>query len=312
MRLRFFTKTPSFDIVGKRHIAYLFSGGLVLLTIVLLLTKGLNLGIDFKGGLLIEVKVPETLTIGAVRDKVNQLNLGETSLQEFGDPQTLLIRVQHTDGQNPQGTIEKIKQTLGNGVDYRRVEFVGPQVGDELKKAGIIGIALALLGIMVYVWFRFEWPFAIWSVVALLHDVFLTVGFFALLGLDFNLTAIAALLTIAGYSINDTVVIYDRIRENLRKYKQLPLPEMINRSLNETFSRTIMTSMTTALAVLALLIFGGEVIRNFSAAMLFGIVIGSYSTIFLASPLLLNHDLRKIIGLKPSSPTKSSAANPMV
>jgi preprotein translocase subunit SecF len=223
-----------------------------------------------------------------MRAKLDALNLGDVSLQEFGSPSDVLIRI----AQQPGGdaaqmkAIQAARNALGPGVEYRRVEVVGPSVGSELIRAGVLATALALAGIAVYVAFRFEWQFGIGAMVSIFHDVTTTVGLFALLQLEFNLTTLAAILTIAGYSINDTVVIYDRMRENMRKYRTMPFRELINISLNETLSRTILTVSTTTLAVLALLLFGGQVLRGFSIAMLWGMFIGTYSSLFVAAPLL--------------------------
>jgi preprotein translocase subunit SecF len=274
--------------------AYAFSGALVLLTLILLPTKGLNFGIDFQGGILIEAGMPGPADLGAMRSTLQDLRLGEIALQEFGGPANVLIRVQRQEGgeQGQLAAVNKVKTALaerfGQDVSYRRVEFVGPKVSQDLLWAGTQATAYALIAILVYVWFRFEWQFAVGAIVALIHDAVTTLGLFSLLGLEFNLTTIAAILTIVGYSINDTVVIYDRIRENLRRYKAMPLPELIDRSINETLARTVMTSLTTLLALIALVVAGGPVIRGFTIAMIWGVLIGTYSTIYVASPLVLH------------------------
>jgi len=249
----------------------------------------LNFGIDFMGGILIEVRTSGPADIGAMRSKLSGAGLGEIGLQEFGEPEEVLIRVQTQEGgESAQAAaVEKVKQALGAGIEYRRTEFVGPKISEELFLDGLYAVIAAIGAILAYIWFRFEWQFGLGAVIALLHDVLSTIGIFALLGLEFNLSTVAAILTIAGYSINDTVVVYDRVRENLRRYKSMPLGELLNRSINETLSRTIMTSVTTLLALGALYILGGEVIRGFSFAMIWGIVIGTYSSICLAVPLLL-------------------------
>ena len=281
--------------VRYRYWAYAFSGALVLLTLILLPTKGLNLGIDFQGGILIEAGMPgPAADLAAMRSTLQDLGLGEIALQEFGGPANVLIRVQRQEGgeQAQLAAVEKVKTALaerfGKDVSYRRVEFVGPKVSEDLLWAGTQATVYALIAILAYVWFRFEWQFAVGAVVALIHDAVTTLGLFSLLGLEFNLTTIAAILTIVGYSINDTVVIYDRIRENLRRYKAMPLPELIDRSINETLARTVMTSLTTLLALVALVVAGGPVIRGFTIAMIWGVLIGTYSTIYVASPMILH------------------------
>jgi len=258
-------------------------------------TKGLNFGIDFRGGILIEVRTEGPADISKLRSSLSGLGLGEIQLQEFGQPSDVLIRIERQPGGEKAQlvAVEKAKGALGDQVDYRRTEFVGPKVGGELIEAGITAVLLALGAMLVYIWFRFEWQFGVGAVVALLHDVVLTIGIFALLGLEFNLSTVAAILTIAGYSINDTVVVYDRVRENLRKYKQMPLGELLNLSINGTLSRTLLTSFTTLLALLALYFFGGEVLAGFSFAMIWGVVVGTYSSIFIAVPLLVYMNLRR-------------------
>jgi preprotein translocase subunit SecF len=272
-----------------RRYFFVFSAVIILGSVALFTIKGLNYGIDFKGGILIEARLNTSADLGALRGRLGSLDLGEVTLQEFGGPADVLIRIERQKGDEKaqQQAVEKVKTTLGTGIEYRRIEFVGPQVGKELFREGIIAIVLALAGIVVYIAFRFEWKFAICAIVAELHDVLTTVGLFALFDLDFNLSTVAALLTIAGYSINDTVVVLDRVRENLRKYKTMPLIELFDLSINETLSRTVVTSGTTLLAVLALLIFGGPVIRDLNIALLWGIAIGTYSSVCVAVPLLL-------------------------
>ncbi len=275
--------------IALRRFFFAFSLVLVLGSLFLVGIRGLNYGIDFQGGILLEVKTQGPADIGGMRSTLNALNLGEIALQGFGAPDDVLIRVARQDGGDTQQqvAVEKVKQALGAGVEYRRVEVVGPQVSNELLMDGVYAVVLAMVAILVYVWFRFEWQFGLAAVVALLHDVISTLGIFAVLQWEFNLTTIAAVLTIAGYSINDTVVVFDRIRENLRKYKTMAFADLLNRSINETLSRTIMTSLTTLVAVTALYVFGGEVVRGFSFAMIYGIGIGTFSSICVASPLLL-------------------------
>ena len=252
--------------------------------------KGLNLGIDFLGGILMEVKTKGPADVGALRSKIGSLGLGEVSIQEFGAPDDVLIRVQRQEGgdKQQQKAVKIISDAIVDDViEFRRTETVGPTVGNELKQSAILAILMSIGAILLYVWFRFEWQFGLGAIIALTHDVITTLGLFALLNLEFNLASVAALLTIAGYSINDTVVIYDRVRENMRKYKKMPLTELFNKSVNETLARTVMTSVTTLLALTALLVLGGEVIRGFSIALIWGVLIGTYSSVALAVPMLL-------------------------
>ncbi len=265
-------------------------------SIGLLATKGLNFGIDFKGGSLIEVQAnagpdgkPVPVDIAGLRKTIGALGLGEVQIQSFGSEDEALIRIEQQPGgeKAQQEAADKVKGALGDKITLRRVEVVGGAVSSELKLAGIYACLAAVFGILIYIWFRFEWQFGIAAVLALLHDLLITLGVFSFLGLDFGLTEVAALLTLAGYSINDTVVVFDRIRENLRRYKKMVLEELMNLSINQTLSRTILTGVTTALAIFALFIFGTEVIRGFAFAMLFGIAIGTWSSIFVASPFLM-------------------------
>lgn len=278
-----------FQFVSKRVLFFIFSAVVVAASIGLFLTKGLNYGIDFKGGIMIEVRYDKAPDIGALRSTLGDLGLGDVEIQEFGAATDMLIRIQKQEGgeQAQQVAVETVKKALGTEIEYRRTEFVGPKVSEELFWDGVSAVGAAIFAILVYIWFRFEWQFGLGAVVALVHDVFTTIGLFALLGLEFNLSTVAAILTIAGYSINDTVVVYDRVRENLRKYKSKALPDLLDESINETLSRTVMTSVTTLLALLALYFLGGEVIRDFSFAMIWGVLIGTYSSICLAVPLLL-------------------------
>jgi preprotein translocase subunit SecF len=286
--------------VRYEYWAYAFSGALILLTLVLLPTKGFNYGIDFRGGILIEVAMPgPAADLAAMRSTLGSLALGEVALQEFGDAATVLIRIERQPG-GEAGQLAAVNnakaalaERLGEAISYRRVEFVGPKVSEDLLWNSAQAMLYATIAILVYIWFRFEWQFAIGAILALIHDAVTTLGLFSLLELEFNLTTVAAVLTIIGYSTNDTVVIYDRVRENLRKYKSMPLPDLIDRSINETLARTVMTSLTTLLALLALVLFGGPVIRDFTIAMIWGVVIGSYSTVYVASPIVLHLDLRR-------------------
>ena len=292
------------NFIGMRFIAFAVSAFILLASIFLLSTKGLNYGIDFTGGTLVEIKVSTTSPdLGALRTGLNALELGAISLQEFGAPDDLLIRmpeqkvVEGSDAAQVQNTaLLTLKSYLNNQfetVDYRRVEFVGPQVGEELKRQGLYAVLFSILGMLVYIWFRFEWQFSAAAIIALIHDSLATIGFFALTQMEFNLSTVAAILMIAGYSINDTVVVFDRIRENLRKFKKMPIFELLNNAINQTLSRTLMTSVTTLLALGALWVFGGEVIRGFVNALIFGIIIGTYSSIFVASPVLTFLNIRR-------------------
>ncbi len=287
------------NFIGKRLLAFVFSIVLLSGSIGLIVKDGLNFGIDFAGGTMIEVRTPEVPDLGAVRQELNALGIGAVSIQEFGQPDDLLIRLPQQDGgaDEQKVAIESVRNALdarfSGQLDYRRTEFVGPQVGEELKKQGMYAVLFSLLGIMAYVWFRFEWQFGVAAIVALAHDAIATVGLFALTQLEFNLSTVAAILMIAGYSINDTVVVFDRIRENLRKYKKTPLAELFNMSVNQMLARTLMTSVTTLLALVALYVFGGEVIRDFVYALIFGVVIGTYSSVFIASPVLLYMNIRR-------------------
>ncbi|MDP7546780.1 MAG: protein translocase subunit SecF [Alphaproteobacteria bacterium] len=272
-----------------RKPAMAISAALVLLSAVLAFTPGPNFGIDFRGGILIEVQTEGPAELRDMRAKLGGLGLGEVSLQEFGANDTVLIRIekQPGDATAQQKAVAKVRNALGDGLDYRRTEFVGPKVSGELIEAGAIAIALAVVLMLIYIWFRFEWHFGVGAVVALIHDVALSIGMFAITQMEFNLSTIAALLTIVGYSINDTVVVYDRVRENLRKFKTMDLAEVLNLAINDTLSRTSMTSVTTLLALVALFVFGGAVIQGFVFAMIWGVVVGTYSSIFIAAPLLI-------------------------
>ncbi len=282
------------DFIGRRFIAFGISMVLIVGSLLAYAVQGLNFGIDFRGGIMIEVRTEGPADLSDMRSRLGGLGLGEVTMQEFGAPTDVLIRIERQPGgeEAQQRAIEVVKGELGDSVDYRRVEAVGPKVGSELREAGIIAVLLAIGAMLLYIWFRFEWQFGVGAVVALVHDVITTIGLFALLGLEFNLATVAAILTIAGYSINDTVVVYDRVRENLRRYKTKPLPEVFNEAVNQTLSRTVMTSVTTLLALLALFTLGGAVIRDFSIALIWGVVIGTYSSIWVATALLLFFNIR--------------------
>lgn len=276
--------------VKVRLVAFVFSSLLMLASVGLFFTAGLNYGIDFRGGTLIEVRSKSgPADLAAIRAQLGGIGLGDIQIQEFGEPEEVLIRIEQQPGgdDKQQGAIQKVKETLGDSVEYRRVEVVGPTVSGELVQSGTIAVLVALFAVLLYIWFRFEWQFSVGAVAALVHDVTLTIGLFCLLQMEFGLPIIAAILTIVGYSLNDTVVVYDRVRENLRKYKKMALPELLDLSINDTLSRTSLTSVTTLIALLSLYIFGGEVIRGFTFAMIWGVIVGTYSSIFVAAPLLL-------------------------
>ena len=278
-----------------RFVTFVLSALLMLGSIVLFATNGLNFGIDFKGGTLIEIRTEtEQPDLKVMRNELNDLGYGAISIQEFGNPQDLLIRIPAQDGgeEVQQKLIEDVRATLGENVDYRRVEFVGPQVGEELIKAGFLAVILSIGGILLYIWVRFEWQFGIAAIIALIHDAIATVGLFSLTQMEFSLSTVAAVLMIAGYSINDTVVNFDRVRENLRRYKKMNLSELFDLSINQMLARSLLTSGTTLIALIALYVFGGEVIRDFIYALIWGVVIGTYSSVFLAVPLLLYMNLK--------------------
>ncbi len=281
--------------MGMRRWTFGLSSVLSIGAVVLFMTVGMNYGIDFKGGSLIEVQSRAgPADVGDIRGRLSDLNLGEVQVQQFGTDTDVLIRVQAQDGGEnaQQSAVAKVQSELQDDFDIRRVETVGPTVSSELATQGTIGVLVALVLILVYVWFRFEWQFAIGAIIATIHDIVITIGFFVISGIEFNQSSIAAILTIVGYSLNDTVVVYDRVREELRRYKKMPLPQLLNLAINETLSRTTLTALTTILALLALFLFGGEVIRSFTAAMLFGVIFGTYSSIFIAAPLLILFKLR--------------------
>ncbi|WP_428030345.1 protein translocase subunit SecF [Ancylobacter sp.] len=289
--LRIVPDDTNFDFIRFRRISFPISALLSILALVAFATMGLNFGIDFKGGTLLEVRYANsTLNVGDVRTRLESLELGEVQIQEIGNDGEVLIRVAQQPGgeQAQQAVVGKVRAALGDGVEYRRVEVVGPRVSQELLSYGIVGLMMAVLCILVYLWFRFEWQFALGASIANFHDIVLTIGFMAIFQIDFDLTSVAALLTILGYSLNDTIVIYDRIREMLRRYKKMPTDELLNASINSTLSRSVITHVTVTLALLALVLFGGRAIHSFSVTMMFGVVlVGTYTSIFIASPLLI-------------------------
>ena len=262
---------------------------IVVVSLFLLTFKGLNFGIDFKGGTLIELRsTDDRINVSSLRDNLNSINLGDVSVKKFGNDTDFLIKFENNSNKN---VIEQIKVSLdksfGNQFDFRRVENVGPKVSAELLKSGVIAISIALILMLIYIWIRFEWQFSLGAIAALFHDVIVTLGMFSLLGLEINLSIIAAVLTIVGYSMNDTVVIFDRVRENLKKYSDIKIFELTNISINETLSRTLITSITTLLALFSIFFFGGEILKGFSLAMIFGVIFGTYSSIYIANTILV-------------------------
>jgi preprotein translocase subunit SecF len=289
--LRIVPDDTKFDFMRFRRISFPVSAMLSIAAIALYFFHGLNFGIDFIGGTLMEVQTKAgPADLAKMRSTIGSLQLGEFQLQQFGAPDDVLIRISQQPGgdEAQQAAVQKVRNALGDEVNYRRVEVVGPSVSTELLAYGTIGLVLAIVAILIYLWFRFEWQFALGAMIANVHDLVLTVGFMSLTGIDFDLTSIAALLTILGYSLNDTVVIYDRIREMLRRYKRMSMPELLNASVNATLSRSIVTHVTVAMSLLALLLFGGQAIHSFTATMMFGVVlVGTYTSVFIASPILI-------------------------
>ena len=291
-------KDTSIDFLGYRKLAYALSALLLVVSIVSVAVRGFNYGIDFSGGVLIEVKSKSgSVDVDSVRRKLDTLKLDELNLQSFGDAQDeLMIRAQanNADEESQRIAVKQIKEMLDNDFTFERIESVGPQVGDELKLSGVLASIFAMLAISMYIWFRFEWKFAVGALIGLFHDLLITVGLVSIFHLDFSLTTIAAILTLAGYSVNDTVVTYDRVRENLQKYKKMPQYDLLNKSVNDIFSRTILTGITTLLASAALLVFGGDALRSFAFVITFGIIIGTYSSIYISVAILNLFDLRAV------------------
>jgi len=289
--LRIVPDDTKFDFMRFRRISFPVSALLSILAVVLYFTHGLNFGIDFVGGTLMEVQSKSgPANLSQMRTTLNGLGLGDVQLQQFGAPNDVLLRIAQQPGGEgaQQQAVAKVRQALGDSVEYRRVEVVGPRVSTELLAYGTLGLVVAIFAIQIYLWFRFEWQFALGAMIANVHDIVLTIGFMSVSQIDFDLTSIAALLTILGYSLNDTVVIYDRIREMLRRYKRISMAELLNVSVNATLSRSIITHVTVTLALLALLLFGGKAIHSFTATMMFGVVlVGIYTSVFIAAPILI-------------------------
>jgi len=322
MLLRLLPQKTEFGFVQFRVIAFVLSSALAVASVVLFLTMGLNFGIDFKGGTEIHISTQEPADLGRVRDLIGALDLGDVQVKEFGKPTDVLIVIEQQEAQSgevaaqvEQGVAPRVQDALaayGSPVTYQSINVVGGKVSGELARSGTIAVVSAVGLMLLYIWFRFEWQFSLGAVLALVHDVVLTIGVFAITQMEFNLSIIAAILTIVGYSMNDTVVVYDRVRENLRKFKKMPLDNLLDLSINDTLSRTIMTSVTTLLALFSLYIFGGEVIRGFTFAMIWGIFVGTYSSVFVAAPFLLYTNIsRDWSGVEtPGKKTASDKAAP--
>lgn len=306
--LRLIPDNTRFGFMRFRSVSFPFSALASIVAVVTFLALGMNVGIDFKGGTVVEMQARSgKVDFAAVRETAHKLNLGDVELQEFGDGREVALRI----GLQPGGdkaqndVVVKLRSVFEDKYEFRRVEVVGPRVSEELVQNGTIGVLLAILVVLIYLWFRYEWQFAVGAVIATMHDLVLTIGFFAVTQIQFDQTSIAAILSIIGYSLNDTVVVYDRVRELLRKYKKMTIADLLDLSMNSTLSRTVITSVTTILALIALAIFGGEVIRGFCLAMLFGIVIGTYSSIFIAAPILIYLGVR--VGEGPQSGAQKTA-----
>jgi len=299
MLIRLVKKTPNINFLERKTLFFITSGILSIISVIFLFVKSLNFGIDFKGGLLLEISLKNNYEINLIRNNLSKIVPGDFSIQNLDNSENnylIKIEIYANEKENNQKLILEIKETLNKEfleVDYRRLEYVGPTVSKELIKAGIFSILIAISAMLAYIWFRFELPFAIGAVAALIHDIVLTIGMFSITSLEFNLATVAAILLIIGYSMNDTVVVYDRIRENLKKFKKISIISLLNKSVNETLSRTINTTITTILALLALYIFGGSIIKDFSFAMIWGILIGTYSSILIATPVLVHLNVKR-------------------
>jgi len=295
---KWITKDTNINFLGADKLTYFISTLAVILSIAVIGLKGFNYGIDFSGGILMEVKSNEQLNLEDLRSRLSSINVGEINLQTVGENgNEVIIRAEadNLDEAGQRAAAAKIKEILGDDIEYRRNELVGPQVGDELKIAGAVASLIAVLAISVYIWARFEWQFALGALVGLFHDIIVTLGLLSVFDMDFSLTTIAAILTLAGYSVNDTVVTYDRIRENLRKFTRMPQRDLLNKSLNDIFSRTLLTGFTTLAASVSLFVLGGEALRSFSFTILFGVIVGTYSSIYVSTVILNWFDLRKTI-----------------
>jgi preprotein translocase subunit SecF len=313
--LRLIPDDTKIHFMRLSRFGFMASGILCVASILLFIFVGLHYGIDFQGGVTVTIRTAQPANLDELRSKIDALGLGGAELQEFGSPNDVLIRLPLQQGVDPekaqQEAVAKVKAALGPGVDYLSIETVGPKISGEYAHQSIIAVLIAMVGVLIYIWFRFEWQFAAGAIISLLHDLLLTVGLFCLIDIEFNLSIIAAILTIVGYSLNDTVVVFDRIREYMRKYKQMPLADLIDVSTNSVLPRTILTSMTTLIALVALYLFGGEVIRGFTFAMIWGVFVGTYSSIFIASPVLILLGARSEgVALAPTKATASAGARP--
>ncbi len=289
------TKDTNFNFMKTTKLTFALSTTLIVLSIICIALKGFNFGIDFSGGILMEIKAEQPINADEMREKLAHLDIDDLNLQAMGEDGTeMVIRAQakSLDEKAQMAVVNQIKETLGSDYEYRRIDLVGPQVGGELKRDGVIASVVAVLAITIYIWFRFEWQFALGAIIGLVHDILVTVGLLSLFGLDFSLTTVAAILTLAGYSVNDTVVTYDRIRENLRKYKKMNQTDLLNKSLNDILSRTFLTGLTTLFAALALLIWGGDTLRSFAFTIFWGVIVGTYSSIYVSTAFLSLFDLR--------------------
>ncbi len=289
------TKDTTIDFMGPRKLTYALSALLIVFSVASMAIRGFNYGIDFSGGILMELRSENKIDVENLRKQLSVVNLDEINLQsigETGNEVVLRAQAKSLDEKQQMAVVNQIKSALGSDYEYRRVELVGPQVGDELKKAGVIASVIAVLAISVYIWFRFEWQFAVGAMIGLVHDLIITVGLLSFFNFDFSLTTVAAILTLAGYSVNDTVVTYDRIRENLRKFKKMPQFDLLNKSINDIFSRTILTGLTTLLAAMALFVWGGDTLRSFSFTILWGVIVGTYSSIYISTAFLNLFNLR--------------------
>lgn len=289
------TKDTTIDFMGPRKLTYALSALLIVFSVASMAIRGFNYGIDFSGGILMELRSENKIDVENLRKQLSVVNLDEINLQsigETGNEVVLRAQAKSLDEKQQMAVVNQIKSALGSDYEYRRVELVGPQVGDELKKAGVIASVIAVLAISVYIWFRFEWQFALGAMIGLVHDLIITVGLLSFFNFDFSLTTVAAILTLAGYSVNDTVVTYDRIRENLRKFKKMPQFDLLNKSINDIFSRTILTGLTTLLAAVALFVWGGDTLRSFSFTILWGVIVGTYSSIYISTAFLNLFNLR--------------------
>jgi len=312
LRFRLAPDNVNFGFMRFRRVSYPFSAAMSIVSVVLFLAVGLNFGIDFAGGTLFELRAKQgQADLATLRSLGDKLSLGEVEVQAFGGGTDVTVRVRLQPGGDAaqQVVVQKIREQIDKDYEVRRIEVVGPRVSGELVQSGTLGVVLSIIAVLTYLWFRYEWPLAVAAVIATMHDLLLTVGFFAITQLEFNITSIAAILTIVGLSLNETVVVLDRIREMMRKYKRLPMSEIIDLSINAVLSRTIMTSTTTLLALLALVFFGGHVIRSFSLAMMWGVIVSMYSSVFICSPILIYLNARGVMLDESASEAKAGKAS---